>query len=129
MIRVSRMEQTGLSKDGRSALLQFAVSGQQPIVLEFSTNELAKIVQELGSVLLEARQRSELSKQGLVPIERPPQSRGALSDDGTTVIVSFRLDNGLEHHYGLEPKHAEELSTQIRDAAEQGKRTMPVKGH
>ncbi len=111
-----------VSKDGRIALLHFVTDDDEPISLRLETMELEAMIHEVEFLLMKARELSDLSKQGVVSTLRPETFRAALSEDGTHVILTFRLRSGLELHYGLEPTLAEELVDEIHNEAERGEK-------
>ncbi len=128
MRNVEKMTRSGLSQDGSSAILTFALKNEETIELEFSILALASMVQDLGPVLTLARERSEPNKQGVVAAQ-PAQYRAGTTDDGKQVLLSLRLQNGLESHFAFGPRDALDLGQKILDAAKPRKRRKPRGRH
>ena len=126
---VSKISGTSLSHDGRGAILKFVDSDGQEISLKISTLDLASTVHEIGFLLTKSRELSDISKQSIVPFLRPQKVRAELTTDNVTVVTSYQLPSGLEHHYGMTPNLAEALARQILDAAERGKKTTAPSHH
>jgi hypothetical protein len=116
---VSKLTNVELSRDGRNMVLHFATDSEK-ISLTIDTMAVETAMTELGYIITKARELSEISKQGIVQIFRPARFRAELATEGSTVVVSFAHENGLESHFGLQPKLATELARQILDAAERG---------
>ena len=126
---VSKLRDFQISRDGRTAVLHFVgAADEDPVSLEMTTLELEIATQEMGSLLTKARELSDVSKQGIVPIFCPTHCRASPTED-SRVALEFRLNNGLEHRYGLEPNHAAELARQILDVAERGRKAIPPSQH
>jgi hypothetical protein len=118
-----------LSKDGRKTVLNFQDESAAKVSLKLTTINLELVTQELAFLLTKARQLSDVSKQNIVPFLHPARFRADVLTEGGTVVVSFELPTGLQHHYGLEPSFAMELARQLHDAAQRGMTTTSPKRH
>lgn len=125
---ITTMNDFDVSQDGRKTILNFNLGSGDKLALKITTLDLQRFAQELGLVLTETHKRSDISKQDIVPMFRPPRYRASLMPDaamGPAVVVTFGMDNGLEYHFGLAPNGAERLAHQMIDQAGEGKKARP----
>jgi hypothetical protein len=125
--KVSEISNFQISGDGRTIVLHFR-DGSEKISLEISTLNLEIAAQQIGSALTEAREISDIAQQNVIPFFRPTHARANLAD-GPAVAIEFRLDNGIEHRYGLAPNFADDLAQQILKAATASKKSKPTARH
>jgi len=124
---VEKMPRVGLSEDGRSVIVVFAVSGGETVELEFDAKLLESVIQDLGPVLRLSHERSDPGKQGVVAVQ-PTQYRVNMTDDNKQVLLSFRHQNNLESHFAFGPKDAGDLGQKIIDATTPSKKPPKAKG-
>jgi hypothetical protein len=129
MVEVTRLKEAAISLDGRSVTVNLLAKENEITSLDFSTIDLERIVHELMVLLTNARQMSEVSRQGIVSFVRPTNARAALLSDDQTLIVSFQLPSGLEMHYGMQPTQAQKLADQIQNEAQKGMTAKRHPGH
>jgi hypothetical protein len=73
-----------LSKDGRKTILNFKDESGEKVSLKLTTMNLERVTQELGFLLTKARQRSDVSKQNIIPFLHPARFRADLLTEGST---------------------------------------------
>jgi hypothetical protein len=120
-IQVERMESVAIGKDGRRIAALFQCGGSGRTALEFDTLELSGFLNDLAGAVQAARQRDTRLAQDVVPAEQPTAVRVGLAEGNHEVLMTFRMPNGLEHHFVFEPKAARELHTNIGAALSQRK--------
>jgi hypothetical protein len=128
-ISIAKFEDYDVSPDGRKAVLHFIDGDGRPVAIKVETLELEKIAHNLGFVLTNARQISDISKQGVVPFLRPTRVQADLLGGASVVILSFAMRAGVEMHYGLDPAHAHAFAHQIEEAARRRLESKPLRQH
>lgn len=124
---VSRLKGTAVSGDGRDAILKFEGKDGDEVSIKIDAMSLAAAMQDIGSLLIRSRELSEISKQNIVPIFRPIECRADLVEE--RIVLSFRLDSGLENHYGIALSIAETLMHQMLEAILRHKKAKPESRH
>lgn len=128
--KITSLKGYDIAPDGRTVALNFADANDRPVSLEMSTMELERTSYETGFAITKARQLSDISKSGIIPYVRPKEWRASLlNEHSPVVLISFRLQNGLEVHYGIPATAADSLVHQLQDASEQGKKAKGETSH
>ena len=114
---VKQLAEYSISDDGLVIATTFKVKGKsKPIKVYFQTAFLQPILQQLFGAMKFAEMKSNLATQGVRSFEEPVQTRANATDDGDTVVVSFRIRNGFEFHFALPANHAKEFAAKIDGA-------------
>jgi predicted transcriptional regulator len=117
---VKQLAEIAVPEDGLVVAAIFKVEGKsKPIKVYFQTAFLQPILQQLFGAMKFAEMKSNLAIQGVQSFEEPAQTGANSTENGDTVVVSFRLRNGFEFHYALPASHAKEFAKKI-DAAVRG---------
>jgi hypothetical protein len=114
--KVTKLNHVGIEEHGDSIMTEIETEAGS-ISLLFEPTMLETAISDLIAALVKSQARKNQSMMGVVSAAEPRRSRVALDQTGETVLLSFQMPSGLEHHFALPKREAAGIGHKIQQAA------------
>ena len=128
MQKVVRLKHLGIHESGENLLASFETeTGVADLLFDLRT--LETVINDLTAALSRPEIRQHQATSGLFAAAAPRRTRVAPTADGKTILLSFQMQNGLEHHFALPIPDAQTLGVQLQHKASRQKTSSARRGH